>query len=37
MTNYHALTQAEAVEYARGIEDVFPDGAQLEVTGDRRR
>jgi 5-methylthioribose kinase len=29
MTNYHELTQAEAVEYARGIEDVFPDGAQL--------
>jgi 5-methylthioribose kinase len=29
MTNYHALTQAEAVEYARGIEDIFPDGAQL--------
>ncbi|UQD51944.1 S-methyl-5-thioribose kinase [Bacillus methanolicus] len=29
MTNYHALTQAEAVEYAHGIEDVFPDGAQL--------
>ena len=30
MKNYHELTQAEAVEYARGIEDVFPDGAQLE-------
>ena len=29
MTNYHALTQADAVEYAHGIEDVFPDGAQL--------
>jgi 5-methylthioribose kinase len=29
MTNYHTLTQAEAVEYAHGIEDVFPDGAQL--------
>ncbi|MFJ7729979.1 S-methyl-5-thioribose kinase [Neobacillus sp. NPDC097160] len=29
MTNYHALTQVEAVEYAHGIQDVFPDGAQL--------
>src|SRR3954447_6165763 len=29
MTNYHALTQAEAVEYAHGIKDLFPDGAQL--------
>lgn len=29
MGNYHTLTQAEAVEYARGIEGVFPAGAQL--------
>ncbi len=29
MTNYHEITQAEAVEYARGFKDVFPDGAQL--------
>ncbi|MBM7572332.1 S-methyl-5-thioribose kinase [Aquibacillus albus] len=31
MTNYHTLTQAEAVEYAQGIEDLFPDGAQLKL------
>jgi 5-methylthioribose kinase len=29
LTNYRELTQAEVVEYARGIKDVFPDGAQL--------
>ncbi|MCH5583947.1 S-methyl-5-thioribose kinase [Shimazuella sp. AN120528] len=29
MTNYHALTQAEAVEYVHGIEGVFSDDAQL--------
>ena len=29
MRNYHELTQAEAVERARGIEDVFPHGTQL--------
>jgi 5-methylthioribose kinase len=26
---YHALTEAEAVEYARGIPGFFPEGAQL--------
>jgi 5-methylthioribose kinase len=31
MTNYHALTHVEAVEYAQGIEDVFPDSAQLKL------
>jgi len=29
MTNYYVLSQEEAVKYARGIEDIFPDGAQL--------
>lgn len=31
MTNYHTLTQAEAVAYAQGIEEIFPDGAQLKL------
>ena len=31
MTNYHALTQAEAVEYAHSIENLFPEGAQLKL------
>ena len=31
MTNYYVLTQAEAVEYIHGIEDVFPNGAQLKL------
>ncbi|MFC0211350.1 S-methyl-5-thioribose kinase [Paenibacillus chartarius] len=29
MSNYHAFTEAEAIEYARGIEGMFPEGAQL--------
>lgn len=29
MGNYHTLNQGEVVEYARGIEGVFPVGAQL--------
>ncbi|RKN85388.1 S-methyl-5-thioribose kinase [Paenibacillus ginsengarvi] len=28
---YYILTQKDAVEYARGIKDIFPDGAQLIV------
>ncbi|KIL41259.1 methylthioribose kinase [Gordoniibacillus kamchatkensis] len=30
MSKYHALTEAEAIEYARGIAGVFPAGAQLQ-------
>lgn len=30
MSNYHVLTEAEAAEFARGIEGVFPAGAMLE-------
>ncbi|RLL40618.1 S-methyl-5-thioribose kinase [Oceanobacillus piezotolerans] len=30
MVNYHTLTQAEAVKFARGIKDVFPEDAQLD-------
>jgi 5-methylthioribose kinase len=30
MSRYHALTEAEAIEYARGIPGVFPAGAQLQ-------
>lgn len=29
MTNYRILTQEEAVEFARGIDRIFPNGAQL--------